>query len=362
MIKEKLKNKKALIALALVIFVSIAVIFFLTNRHGGVEAFVVSEAPFAEKIIAIGQLGLEQETTLIAEVSGRVEATHTKEGQTTSSGAILLEIENQVTLEYESAQSELSRASSRRAFTSKAYKNAVALYSEGAVSENEMRMIQLDDESALAQFYAAKLKLEQVKEDLSQYLISAPWDAVILKTYVNVGDYVQVGEPLVDIGSVGGYKISAELDEKYFPYISKGLPVAISVGDGYGGIATGSIDNITPKINANTGTFEINILIPHDYLYKASNLTVNLEIKVNEAENAIAIPQNYIIEKVSSDKAFVLVYKQGLAVKTPIATKPGISSTVLVSDGLSEGDVLLLPNDDLKDGDKVKKYKEASAS
>lgn len=362
MIKDKLKNKKFVSVLSLIVILAIIFVFFVTRGNTPVEAFIVSEGPFSEKIIAIGQLGLEQETTLIAEVSGNVEFVYANENQTVTGGSTLLEIEKQVTLDYESAQSEYNRAYSRKTYTAAAYENTVILYQEGAVSENEMKTKQLDYETALSQFYSAQLALQQVAENLSQYNISVPWDAVILKMYVHVGEYVQVGDPLVDIGSTGGYRIRAELDEKYFPYLTEGLPVTISIGDGYSGAATAKIDNITPKINQNTGTFEIDILLPDDYPYKASNLTVNLEIKVNEEENAIVVPQNYLIEKASPNKAFVFVYQQGKAIKTQIDIQSGISSTVFVSDGLSAGDILLLPQEGLQDGDTISKYKEADAS
>ncbi|NCB41324.1 MAG: efflux RND transporter periplasmic adaptor subunit [Clostridia bacterium] len=361
-LKNMLKNKRVIAFLSLGVLAVIASISFLTNNNAPVEAFVVSEGPFAEKIIAIGQLGLENETTLIAQTSGDIHFVNIQEGEVASSGAILFEIENQVDLEYSSAKSEFDRANSRRSYTGTAYENALVLYKEGAVSENEMKTKQLDYESALSQFLAAQLTLQRVEENLSQYSVAAPWDAVVLKTYVSEGDYVQIGEPLADIGGIGGYIISAELDEKYFPYIQKGLPVLISLDDGYSGVANGMIDNITPKINANTGTFEINILLPNDYPYKASNLTVNIEIKVNEKENAIAIPQNYIFEKLSATEAFVLVYKEGKAAKVPIRIQSGISSMVIVSEGILEGDILLLPQEGLQEGDAVKKYKEASAS
>jgi len=361
-LKNTLKNKKMLAILSLGVLVGIASISFLTNNSAPIEALLVSEGPFAEKIIAIGQLGLEKETTLIAQTSGDIHFVNMQEGAVVSSGAILFEIENQVDLEYASAKSEFDRANSRRSYTGTAYENALVLYKEGAVSENEMKTKQLDYESALSQFFASQLTLQRVEENLSQYRVAVPWDAVILKTYVAVGDYVQVGDPLADIGGIGGYRIRAELDEKYFPYIQKGLPVLISLDDGYSGVATGMVDNITPKINANTGTFEINVLLPNDYPYKASNLTVNIEIKVNEKERAIAIPQNYIFEKVSATEAFVLAYKEGKAVKVPIRIQPGISSMVIVLEGIMEGDILLLPQDDLQEGDTVKKYKEASAS
>lgn len=362
MIKDKLKNKRIVSALVVLGLIAVFLIFFAIRGNAPVEAFIVSEGPFSEKIVAIGQLGLEQETTLVAEVSGNIDGVYASESQTVNRGSILLEIEKQVTLDYESAQSEYTRANSRRSYAASAYENAVALYAEGAVSEQEMKAKKLDYETALSQFYSAQLTLQQVAENLSRYKISAPWDAVVLKIYTHVGDYVQAGDPLVDIGSIGGYRISAELDEKYFPYITEGLPVVISVGDGYAGTAAASINNITPKINQNTGTFEIDILLPEDYPYKASNLTVNLEIKVNEAANVIVIPQSYLIEKAGPDKAFVFVYEQGRAIKTPIDIQSGISSTVLVSDGLSAGDILLLPQEGLQDGDTISKYKEANAS
>ena len=362
MIKEKLKGKKTFVIAGALIFILGALYFGLMGGAAEAEAIVVSEEAFTEKIVAIGQLGLQQETSIIAEVSGEVQSVTVKDGENISTGAIFIEIENQASLEYASAKSEYDRLGSLISYAGTAYNNALALYNEGAVSKVEMQDRKSEYESALSQFASAKLKLEQASASISKYQITVPWDAVVLKTYVAIGDYVQLGSLLADIGSAEGYRISAELDEKYFPYISEGLPVAISVGDGSAGAAIGKIESITPKINENTGTFEIGISLPEAYPYQVSNLTVNLEIITREIESAISIPKTYLFERAKGGDAYVLLYNQGKAVKHLVKIQSGLSSDVVVLDGLSEGDIILYPGEGLKDGDVVKKYREADAS
>lgn len=362
MIKEKLKGKKKFVVAAVCGALLLSAIFGVASGGTAVKALIVAKESFTEKIVAIGQLGLQQETTLIAEVNGDIQSVTVGEGESISAGTLFIEIENQASLEYASAKSEYDRLSSLISYSGTAYNNALVLYNEGAISKVEMQDRKFEYESALSQYAAAKLKLEQASNNISKYQVTVPWDAVVLKTYVSAGDYVQSGNPLADIGSAEGFSISAELDEKYFPYIRKGLPVMISVGDGSMGASAGEIQSITPKINENTGTFEIGVSLPESYAYQVSNLTVNLEIVTRELQNAISIPKSYLWEQADANNAYVLLYKSGIAVKQPVKIQPGLSSEIVVTDGLAEGDVVLSPADGLQDGDAVKKYEEASAS
>ena len=365
MISTILKSKRSLMIIGLIIIILVAAIIFFVNRDEPVEVLSVKEEPYTEKIIAVGQLGLEQETRLVAEVNGTIEKIMASPGETVSSGSLLIEIENQASLEYSSAKSEYDRLVSLQSISRIDYNNATTLYNEGAISKSDMLLKRTSYETSVSQLRAAQLQLEISQDNKGKYSITVPWDSVLLKSYVAPGDYVRTGDSLAEIGSVGGYKILAELDEKYFPYIRNEMPVMISVGDGKQGETKGSIDNITPQIDANTGTFEIRIAVPDGFPYQASNLTVNLEILLLEKDKAIVIPQNYLIQEDSSqgaNKTYVLVNDKGRAVKTYIETQSTLSAKVLVVKGLEPGDILISPDSGIKDGDSIKKYKESDAA
>jgi membrane fusion protein (multidrug efflux system) len=368
--KEKWKTfskKKTVMVAALFFLILMAFIFaaFFLTRPAPVEAYRVTEKPYAEKIIAVGQLGLEQETTLVAEVNGTVKNVSIKEGDILSSGLLLIEIENQVTLESESAQSEYNRLSLLTSSTRLDYDNAQILYREGALSRTELNNKKMAYETALSQMKAAQLQLQIAQDNMGKYQIRIPWDSVLLKAYVEPGDYVRIGDSLAEIGSVGNYRILAELDEKYYPIVEKGMPVTISVGEGHMGETRGEISSITPQINPNTGTFEIKIQVPSGFPYLASNLTVNLEILLVEKENALVIPQNFLLSEgktAGKGQGFVLRYEEGLARKIPVEIDSGFGSNVLITKGLQNGNLLLSPATGLIDGDRVHRYQEGESN
>lgn len=120
----KKKNMKRVLLVAIPAVLIVAALFFVGNGAGPVEVLAVEVKPYAEKIIAVGQLGPAQETTLIAEVSGTVKSLTAEEGGTVSAGELLLEIENPVTTEYSTASTEYSRLGSLVSTSRTDYNNA----------------------------------------------------------------------------------------------------------------------------------------------------------------------------------------------------------------------------------------------
>lgn len=363
-----------------------------------IESLTIKPQSYEEKIIAVGLLGLAQETSLTAEVSGVVKAVSAKPGDPISAGERLIEIDDQdqgfqlaekqasylnaeaqynqlIQVDYLKAKAELSKMETQKQQAETAYDNAKQLYAEGAISKTALDDQKFQYESVLAQWNAAKLNAQslnqggaqrsaaesrvqaakavydQAADTASNFQIKAPWDSVLLKTYVEPQDYVQAGQILADIGAQGGYYVTTELDEKYFPYLKQGMTALISVGEDKAGEVKGTVDTITPKINENTGTFEVRIAMPAEFPYQASNLTVNIEILLQSVENGIAIPKEYLIQE---DGTYVFLYKKGTIEKSPVEVVAGPGGRVLVEKGLSADDIIVKPVPGLKDGDAVK--------
>lgn len=361
---------------------------------------------YEEKIVAAGQLQLAKETTLIAEVSGEVQAIGAEEGDVVSAGSIIISINDSdrgfqleqkkagyenadaqyqhlLGFDYAAAKDDLTGKASRRDKAKKAYDAAVELYGQGAMSQIDYLEYKADYEAAQADWNAAKLKVASLEEggalrsssyaqmqsakasyesalnDQKKYQIAAPWDTVLLNTYVNEHDYVRQGDRLADIGEAGSFHVVTELDEKYFPFLSKGMKSMIFTGDpGKSEGMEGMIDVISPQINSDTGTFKVMIGLPDKFPYLASDLTVNVEILLREKDNAVVIPESYLISGESS----VYLYQSGKAKKIHIEYEAGPSSNLMVTAGLKEGDVIVKPNPSVQDGKSVKINKGVGAS
>lgn len=383
-------KKRKYIAAAGISLLVIAAVFVFGRGSAADKSFKVTARDYSETVVASGVLRLEEETDLVAEVSGSVESLSAQDGDVVSGGAILISVESQdnpldlgaaqavyenaqarydqlVSVDYPAAESALSYQNSLKEQAAKEYRDAQILYSEGAISQNDLNLkqIQLDSThsqwsaaalrlsslgeggaqrlSALADLDAAQAQYEKAEARAGKYDIAVPWDAVLLQSYVSPSDRVEPGQVLARIGKKGGYYVNTELDEKYFPYISKEKEVRISVGDGRMGEMRGWIVRITPAINTGTGTFEVRIAIPENFPYQASGLSVNIDIVLLQVSDALIVPAAYIASEAGKD--YVLLQNGASAERKEVEVLRGAGSDVVVVDGLEEGRTILLPGD-----------------
>ena len=86
---------------------------------------------------------------------------------------------------------------------------------------------------AQAQMSAAQSQLEQIDAKLRDTRSFAPFDGVIIKKVVEVGDTVQPGQPLVEYADLTYLQVQVDVPVRLMGGLSKGMlvPVKIDVGD-----------------------------------------------------------------------------------------------------------------------------------
>ncbi len=91
----KMTRKRALIgsiiALALIVLLPVSISL---AKSGTLEAMTLTTQEYEEKIVAVGLLQLEQETSITAEVSGVVQSVNGQEGDVFLAGSVILQIDD----------------------------------------------------------------------------------------------------------------------------------------------------------------------------------------------------------------------------------------------------------------------------
>lgn len=401
-IKLNWSRKKSWIALAALIVVTLAFLL-IPKEEEGYSYLELKERPYGEKVLAVGQMGLEGETTLIAKVAGTVQSLGGKDGEILPEGSLLLSIYDPdqafllaqkesgyldareqyngvIEYDYPSALQELDRLTRNLERARKDEQDARVLLAEGAISQNAYMDYQNALQTAETQWNSERLRIETLapggskRESLkyrmdnakalydstaireADYNIRAERETIILKSHVQLGDTVNPGDVLMDVAKSGKKIVTAELDEQYLLFLQEGMEASIRV-EGTESVISGKLESISPKVNKNTGTFPIMILILDELDFNASDLTVNIEITLLEEEEALTIPKQYLTEQ-----GTVFLYEGGTVKETAIEFRTGPGGSVILEKGLKEGDRILLPTADLEDGAQVRLGKGADAS
>lgn len=295
---------------------------------------------FAEKFTVVGVVKPYASAKISSEEGGLILSILKNKGDRVGSGQIVVRLKKDVegaTYDQMVAQYELAKLN---------FEKQQQLYDENATTEIAYL-------TAKWQLEASSKGLEVVKTHISKGFIRSPINGVVEDKFMNNGEMSAPGIPILSIVDVSRVKISAGIPEKYVEQIKNGQDVKITVEVLPGVDFMGKISYIAPSLAQGSRTFEIEIVINNKDRLLKPEMSANVELARKEDENAIAIPQDYIIDY--GDEKYVFVYDNGIAKKTDLTLGGRNENLVLVKSGLNAGDKLIIEGfQTLNDGEKVK--------
>jgi membrane fusion protein (multidrug efflux system) len=143
---------------------------------------------------------------------------------------------------------------------------------------------------------AARVRVDQARLDLERTVIRAPIDGVVAKNDVQVGQRVQVGQPLMSIVPVGQAYVNANFKEQQLRKVRAGQPVELT-SDLYGGSVkyrgtvigvsggTGSAFAVIPAQNATGNWIKVVQRLPVRIAINAADLQAH-PLRVGMSMNA----------------------------------------------------------------------------
>jgi len=193
----------------------------------------------------------------------------------------------------------------------------------------------LDDQ--LAQARAARAAAEA---KLDQTRILAPADGVVLDRVVEPGDIVQPAKRLMTIALDGATRLTALIDEKNLGVLAIGQK-ALAAADAFPGQRFEAVlEYLAPGIDVQRGTVEAKFAVPQPPPFLRADMTVSIDVAVANREHALLVP-TLAVRDASSNAPWVLVVRDGHAVRQTVKLGARSASEAEVREGLAAGDVVV---------------------
>jgi len=302
-----------------------------------------------------GTLLAEADTDVSAEVNGIISEIHFEEGQEVKAGDLLISLKDEeYRLKVEEAQARFQQTVADRYFAERLHERMEKLYKDGVVSLQEFDDNKLKLKQAEAAAEAVKATLDLAQKNLRDTKILAPFQGIISKKNVDIGEYIDKGDTkLLNIVNIDPIKAEFSIPEKYLSIVEVGETATLSVEAYPNAVFTGKIYYINPKILPETRRFQCYARIGNAERRLKPGLFVT--VKVAAGKNySIVIPEEAIISEEGLRYCFLVEGQR--AKKTLI--KPGIKlegGMQEVLEGLGEGSLVIIRGQYvLLDGDKVK--------
>lgn len=305
-----------------------------------VKVQTVKISTAAEEIIAVGTLKAAQDIELSAQVSGYITKVAFKDGQVVTSNEVLFQIDNaKEQANVASAQADLNFAQNKLARMQK-------LVASHYVSAEDIDTSQDDVD-------AKKSALQNAQDNLNKKTIIAPYSGTVGAKTVNIGDFVNPGQKLIELVDRTLLRVNYSVPEKYFAAVKLGQTVKITAPELPNHNFIGTVTYISPTIDPDSHTLSLEAQIPNLENILAPGLFVQVQQILNNNTQALLVPEESLVK--SPDKIIVYRVVNNKAVATTVKTGIDENGYVQITSGLSANDVIVVAGQQkLNDGDTVK--------
>ncbi|MEZ5318393.1 MAG: efflux RND transporter periplasmic adaptor subunit [Vicinamibacterales bacterium] len=222
------------------------------------------------------------------------------------------------------------------------YDTAVASHQEALASARELR----------ADIEAKTSALRLAERGLRDTEIRAPFRGFVAERLVSVGQYVQAQTPIMRLVQLHPLKVTAEIPEKFAPWIERGREVSVRVDAFPSETFTGRIVRVSPSVNLRSRAFAVEGEVPNPDGRLKPGTFARLAITTDHVDRAITIPLTAVQSRYGTNRVFFV--RDGVLEGHEVVLGDRLGDRVEVTEGLDAGAAVVAADvEPLTDGMKV---------
>jgi RND family efflux transporter MFP subunit len=233
------------------------------------------------------------------------------------------------------ARSDLDTAQTR-------YDTAKAAHDQALASARQLRA-DIDSQSS-------SLRLAQ--RNLRDAVIRAPFDGYVAERLVSQGQYLQPQAPVMRIVRLHPLKVTAEVPEKFAPWIETGREMAVRVDAFPQQSFSGRVVRIAPAVNLKSRAFAIEGEVPNPDGKLKPGTFARVQITTDHVDRAVTIPIGAVQSRYGTNRVFLV--KDGQLAGREVVLGDRLGDRVEVAQGLPAGTTIVANDvEQLADGMRV---------
>jgi RND family efflux transporter MFP subunit len=244
----------------------------------------VTRRNLSQKITLTAELTPYNVANVYAKVSGYLSSISVDYGSHVHAGETL------ATLQLPEQQADLERAQSAYTLAKISYDRILSV-----VHANPGILAQQDVDNARAAYESARDERNRAQVMLDYTTITAPFDGIVTKRNVDIGDLISQGEngsatkPLLEIADDSRLRLVIETPESVVPFIQVGTPVDVRIQGTNQSIAA-TISRFSYDVHEDTRTMHTEVDIANSDLRLKPGMYADVTITLSRHDNVIAVP------------------------------------------------------------------------
>jgi len=321
-----------------------------------VSAVEVHRGDLYIPIIATGTILPQYESRVGSKISGRIERIAVDEGDYVKGDEEIVRLDQsdillnrrRATAELEMAKASLKEARLNVANLTKEKKRLTSLYERKVVSEKRYDDINTAFSMAVAKMDLASAQMERANANISlasqrlkDSVVKTPFSGIVVKKYVNEGEIISPGTPLVWIMNIARIKAEVEIPEVKMLQLRKGILADVVLDALPDYRFHGRISRINARIDPVNRNFKVEIDIPNGKQLIKPGMFARITLKTNVLKNIVIVPQKALVtDNEGRDAVFVL--KGEGVISRPVTIGAFNADMAEIKKGLEVGEKVII--------------------
>lgn len=289
-----------------------------------------------------GTIEAVNQTTVSSQTSGQVIRVFYDVDDFVNKGDVIVRLrDNDQRARLDQAEASLDEAQARSNEAQAEYQRIKDIFDKDLVSKSQFDKATAEREAAKARLEAARATLDQAKELFDYTKVRAPYSGIVTKRHVEIGESVQVGQPVMSGVSLEKLRVKVAVPQRLIHAVRTiGKAKVYVTSDGKSAIAAEKLI-FFPYADSMTNTFEVRVELPGGVQGLFPGMFVKVDFVVGERQQLV-IPKKALVYR----GEVIGVYAVGAEGRVRLRhIRPGRSAgggMIEVLAGLEEGETVVL--------------------
>lgn len=307
-------------------------------RAGKLATVAVGAAPGTAERLLDGTVESVHQATLSAQTASRVAEIPADVNDRVAAGAVLLRLRGtEQAAGLSQAQASLQAAMAQEREAQARYARINDMYARKVVAKATYDQAVAARDSAVAQLEAARAGVAAAREGVSYTELRAPYAGVVTQKFVQVGEAVGPGTPLMAVAALDALRVVTEVPQSLVGQVRARQKATVIVGAAR--VESTSV-TVFPAADPATNTFRARIDLPAGTPGLAPGMLVKVAV-ASDAPSRLTVPRASVVER-SEMRAVYVVASDGRVTLRQLRLGRANADQVEVLAGLVAGEAVAL--------------------
>ena len=252
-----------------------------------------SQEQWPATVEAVGSVAAVQGVTISADLPGLVSQIAFESGRKVRAGDVLLRLDTR------QEQAQLAAADAQRKLTTVNFERMKGLRDQGITS-------QADFDRAAAEYKQATAKTGETRATIGRKTIRAPFSGVLGIRQVNLGQYLNAGDPIVPLQSLDPIYVNFSVPQQQVGQLQAGAQVRVTARDVEDAAATGTITAINSVVDEATRNVEVQATLANPEGRLRPGMFVEAAVVLGAGTPVVALPTSAVAYAPYGNSIFVV--------------------------------------------------------